>query len=200
MREKIWVPVWVLWYQCRAPAASQTAATQRGAITKHRPRLRPWPKSKCCSRFPKLGAPRSGSLSVRSSKSHSFSLTVKRSDSFQILGEHVTGVGPTMEKEGEEGLAGERPPQELTRLLKAHFHPPGPPPLPKSGAPLTAGADEGNMTAERKKMELSPHRQTWDTNEHHPVGGTAGSASYFSAGKLTFSSRKTAVPQHSNVF
>lgn len=42
----------------------------------------------------KLGASRSGSPSSRSSKSHSFSHTMKQSDSFRIQGEYVTSVGP----------------------------------------------------------------------------------------------------------
>lgn len=78
--------------------------TTRREITKHHPWLKPLPKSKCCSRPLKLGASRSGSLSVRSSKSHSFSHTMKQSDSFQIQGEYVTRVDPTMDKEREEGL------------------------------------------------------------------------------------------------
>lgn len=56
--------------------------TTRREITKHHPCLKPLPKSKCCSRPLKLGASRSGSLLVRSFKSHSFSHTMKQSDSF----------------------------------------------------------------------------------------------------------------------
>lgn len=99
--------------------------TTRREITKHHPWLKPLPKSKCCSRPLKLGASRSGSLSVRSSKSHSFSHTMKQSDSFQIQGEYVTSLDPTMDTR-KERRAWKNPPQEITHLYyKVHFHPPG---------------------------------------------------------------------------
>lgn len=76
-----------------ATHALHSKQLQRGEITKQGRGLKPLPTSKCCSR-PQSGASRSGSLLSRRSKSHSFSHTMKQSDSFQIQGEYVTSVGP----------------------------------------------------------------------------------------------------------
>lgn len=59
-----------------------------------RPRAKAFAHIKMLLTASKLGASRSGSLLARSSKSHSFSHTMKQSDSFQIQGEYVTSVGP----------------------------------------------------------------------------------------------------------
>lgn len=60
---------------------------------KTRPRAKAFTHIQMLLTASELGASRSGSLLSRSSKSHSFSHTMKQSDSFQIQGEYVT-IGP----------------------------------------------------------------------------------------------------------
>lgn len=122
--------------------------TTQCEITKHRPGLKPLPKSKCCSR-PQSWEHPGPALSCRGVLNPTAFPTQWNSLTHSKFRESTSPASATtMDKEREEGLEKLNPAQEVTHLLKVHFNPLGPL-LPKS-----AGAKDWKIWLQsRKKID-----------------------------------------------